>query len=55
MGEAIIFRLGMRVLSAVEALLPSSAGAPREQKTSDAGDTSIDRGGKRQQALQPNL
>jgi hypothetical protein len=38
-GEAIIFRLGMRVLSAVEALLPSS-GTPARRETSPSGGDS---------------
>jgi hypothetical protein len=55
-GEAIIFRLGMRVLSAVEALLPSSASPPRKEKapTPDAEDAPTDQSGKRPQPLQPN-
>jgi hypothetical protein len=41
-GEAIIFRLGMRVLSAVEALLPSSASGARSEKATDGAETSRD-------------
>jgi hypothetical protein len=38
-GEAVIFRLGMRVLYAVEALLPAAAPAPREEAPSGSGTT----------------